>query len=229
MVSTPMIEILIVDDDAEYSSQLATLLSHSSEIRIVGIADSGESALELIPQLQPDIVLLDIDMPGIGGLATLQLIVQNFDNVQPVILSAFPHPENVERALGAGARGFLVKGSTMQDLVTQLRTVVQGKIPIDSEPEQVLISNVSKKIQVRDSFPEFAQGVSGLPERFRPLLPYLARGKSDKAISRELHLSVKTIRNYVTEILEVTACESRTEFAFKALSTGLVEVSPDLL
>lgn len=223
------IKILLVDDEAEYCNKLAALFSYSDQVEVVGMAHSGEEAIEIIPECQPEIVLLDIEMPGIGGLATVEMIIASFPAVQPVVLSAFPHPEYVERALAAGAKGFLVKGSDMQELIGQLQAVQQGRIPLDTEPEQVLISNASKKIQAREAYPKFLEGISALAERHLALLPYLVRGKADKAIAKDLHLSVKTVRNYVREILVATACESRTEFAFKALSTGVVEVSTDLL
>ncbi|NMW64400.1 response regulator transcription factor [Mobiluncus mulieris] len=222
------IKVIIVDDDVEYTTLLKRLFETRQEMTVVGIANSGNQALHLISQLHPEIVLLDIDMPGMNGVQTTKTIVERFPTTKVVILSAYPRLDYVEQALSCGARGFLVKGSDIDDMIGGLQAVRRGKTVLDNEPQTVLISSAQRKAKVIGAHPEFAKGLDNLDKRFRPLLPYLARGLSDKEIAKAQHLSVKTVNNYILEILRTTGCSSRTEFTFKALATGLVEIPDDL-
>lgn len=223
------IKVLIVDDDVEYASALGNLFAKQQKITVIGTAASGYQALDLIPQIHPEIVLLDIDMPGMDGIETTKCLVERFPNIKIVILSAYTYHEHVERVLAYVAKGFLVKGLDVYAMIDGLQAVKMGKTVLDKVPQTILISSAQRKAKARESYPEFVKGLDELSQRFRSLLPYLVRGLSDKNIARQLNLSVKTVHNYVQEILYATECSSRTEFTFKALATGLVAIPDDLM
>jgi DNA-binding NarL/FixJ family response regulator len=208
---------MLVDDHRVVIQGLEVLLGSYPSIEVVGVATSAADALEDYDRLRPEVVLMDVSMPGMSGIeATLELRRRD-PNARVIILSAFAAQNLVDQVVAAGAYGYLLKSVSGQDLVAAIAAAAGGRATFSSE--------VLSKHSSRGGTPAVGQG---LTHRELEVLAAMVRGHSNKEIARALALSSGTVRVHVSSILSKLAVENRTAAAFVAQQQGLVETGQPL-
>jgi DNA-binding NarL/FixJ family response regulator len=216
-----MIRVLICDDQWIVCEGLEAILSADPEIDVVGVAHDGVEALELIPETSPDIVLLDLKMPGMDGVQTTREIERRFPTLKVLVLTTYGADEWVFEAIRAGAAGYLLKGTPRESLIEAVRGTAAGRTHVDPSVAGKLFERV-----VQNEVPaEASRMLSALSERELDVLRLLARGYSNADIARQLYLSEGTVRNYVSGILTKLEVPDRTRAAVLALRYGLIKLS----
>jgi DNA-binding NarL/FixJ family response regulator len=200
-----MIDVLVVDDHAVVRTGLACLLAATDDLRCVGAAADGPAALSLVEQLSPDVVLLDLSMPGQGGIGVTRALRQAGRRVRVLALSSFADPELVLDAIHAGADGYLLKGADAETILAGIRSVAAGGAPIDPTVATCLLGDV------RD---HAADG--GLTGREQEVLELIRQGQPNRSIARQLRISERTVKAHVTHILQRLGVSDRTQAALWA-------------
>lgn len=214
MSETKTIRVLLVDDHAVVRSGLSAFLLAYDDLELAGEASSGERAVALCRQVQPDVVLMDLMMPGMDGVAATKLIRETCPAVQVVALTSFKEKELVEGALRAGAIGYLLKDVSADELARAIRAAAAGKATLASEAAQVLIQSTRA--------PADKPGFD-LTAREREVLALMAAGLNNQQIAEQLVVSVSTAKFHVSSILSKLNAASRTEAVSIALHHHLVE------
>jgi two-component system, NarL family, response regulator DesR len=201
-----MIRLVLAEDQLLLRNALASLLALEGDIEVVGQAGDGVTALRLLREAQPDIALLDIDMPGLTGLDVLKACAAEQLPTQIMILTTYGRPGYVREAIDAGARGFMIKDRPVPELADALRQVLAGEMVIDPN---LAVS---------------ALGIAANPlsERERAVLRASAGGLTIRAIAGELYLSASTVRNYLSQAILKTGARTRAEAYATALNNGWI-------
>jgi len=215
-----MIKVLICDDQDLVCEGLKGILSTDPELKIVGIANDGAEALEMIPACQPDLVLMDLKMPIMNGVQATRQIRQQYSRVQILVLTTYDADEWMFDAIRAGARGYLLKDTPRERLITAIKEAAAGQTPVDPAVAGKLFAHVTHQIAVPD-----AAIASQLSEREKEVLGLLAKGLSNAEIAARIYLSEGTVRNYVSSIFEKLGVEDRTQAAVLAIRCGLANLS----
>lgn len=208
---TPVIRVLVVDDHALHRDGARAILAQHPDIEMVGDADSAEMALALVDRLLPDVVLMDIRLPGMGGIEATKRIRTDHPGVRVLVVSAYNDDEYVRGALEAGAAGHLSKAAPGRELAEAIRTVAAGHTVV---PPDVLV-----RLLVG---PEGVPGAPALSERERAVLECLARGLPNRQIAERLHISPRTVERHCESLYAKLAVHSRTEAVVAAFASGLV-------
>lgn len=214
------LSLLIAEDDIELRTRLVQILSRRAELTIVSAVGDGAAALESAQRLSPDIALLDARMPVLDGLGTAELLKGTVPNTTVVLYTAFAVPGLRERAIAAGVRGILSKDLPPEQLVMNLLAAHSGTrviSPALDAPASLVPAST------HDDNSAFAAALEDLPERLRPVLAELAQAKSNREISRALSLSESSARTYVSQLITLLGCSSRTEVAIRAHRCGIGE------
>jgi len=191
----PELRILIVDDHAILRDGIRSLLERQEDLRVVGEAGDGRQALALVAELQPDIVLMDINMPDMNGLEATHLIVEQYPQIKVLILTQHDNHEYINSLLQAGAAGYVLKRSGGRELLTAIRQVhSQGAYLEASVARQVLNHYTNPEITAKN-------GLAALTEREYQVLQLIAKGKSNKEIAHALVISPKTVSVHRTNIM----------------------------
>lgn len=208
------IRVLIADDHPVFRFGMRALLSAESDIEVLGEATTGKQAVEMSNSLHPDLVLMDINMPGIHGIeATRQVLKQN-PSIGILILTMM-EDDTVLAALRAGARGYLLKGAEGEETLNAIRTVASGGSVFSPEvADRVIGFVIGAKHASHEAFPD-------LTEREFEILEMMARGLTNTAIANRLVISEKTVRNYVSIIFKKIQVTSRGEAIAKAHKAGI--------
>lgn len=214
MPSQKPIRVMTVDDHQILQMGIKFLLLAFDDIELVGEAFSGEEALRLCGETQPDIILMDVMMPGWDGLSTTRAIRARYPQVQVVILTSFQGKELVQQATQAGAIGYLLKGVPIDEIAGAIRTAAKGQPALCSEAAQALI-------QAANSIGGPALG-KDLTERQQEVLSLMVDGLSNNDIAERLILSPSTIRHHVSEVLSKLHAANRAEAAALAVRHNLV-------
>jgi DNA-binding NarL/FixJ family response regulator len=209
--------LLICDDQATVRDGLRLMLSLEPDLEVIGTAQNGAEALELVAQTGPDLVLMDLKMPVMNGIEATRRIVDGFPATRVLVLTTYDADEWVFDAVRAGAAGYLLKDTPRAELVAAVRGTVAGKGYIDPAVAGKLLQNVAQ----RATTPGVASWLAQLSEREHEVLHLLARGLSNAAIAQTLHLSEGTVRNYVSTILVKLNVTDRTQAAILAIRQGL--------
>jgi NarL family two-component system response regulator LiaR len=209
---TERIRVMIVDDHLMVRDGIRTFLSVYDDLEVVAEAENGEQALALCTQLQPDVILMDILMPGMDGPSTTQQICEKFHDIMVIALTSFVEDEMVQSALQAGAIGYLLKDVQPDRLAQAIREANQGRGIIDTAAAQALIS-----ASQAEQMPEFE-----LTPREREILGLMVSGKTNKQIAESLTLSLGTVRFHISNILSKMGVSNRTEAVSLALQNNLV-------
>jgi len=191
-------KLLIVDDDALIRKSLSITLARESDITVVGTASDGAEALHMCEAHLPDILLMDIRMPGVDGIAATRLIKQRYPDIRIMMLTTFDDKPNIQQALAAGADGYLVKTDKISDIAGKLRIMMDGT--------GVLGADVLKKLAETEN-PALEQ----LTQRERDIARLVAQGLTNKEIAAQLFLSEGTVRNNIVVIMEKLAVTNRTQ------------------
>ncbi|MDG4757270.1 response regulator transcription factor [Micromonospora sp. WMMD710] len=210
-----MIRVLLVDDERMVCAHLRTILT-ASGLDVVGEAYDGAEAVEAAVRLRPDVMLIDLRMPGVDGLTAIERIATLPTPPRIVALTTFDLDEYVLRALRAGAVGFLVKSTAPEELADLVRVAASGNTVLSPMAAQRLIGSTGHRHRqhVRDI-------CASLTDREREVLEGLGAGWSNHQIGRRLHLSEATVKGYVSRLLVKLDCKNRTEAALLAHQAGL--------
>ena len=201
--------VLIADDHRLMLEGIRAALSGADDIEVVGEAQEGSQVLPLVGQLKPDVVLLDIRMPRLDGLACLELMRKRHPQVKVVVLSVFSDPDHIEAALKRGANGYIVKSINPLDLASALRQAVEETV--------YHVLGIPVNDQQRDA------REAGLTEREITILAGVARGLSNRALGKELWVTEQTVKFHLTNIYRKLDVANRTEAARAAYRLGIVE------
>jgi two-component system, NarL family, response regulator len=203
------IRLLLVDDHVIVRAGLKTLLESQPGLRVVAEAGSGMSALDQCAAEHPDIVLMDLRMPGMSGVETTAAIQARFPNIRVIVLTTFGADEDIYRAVQAGARAYLLKTTNRAELVEVIKGVHQGDYRLAPE--------FAARLAQRIAEPQ-------LSARELEVLQWIVRGQSNKEIAATLNLAENTVKNHVKTILEKLHVKDRTQAATTALQRGLVHL-----
>lgn len=214
MTEPKTIRVMLVDDHAVVRSGLSAFLLAYDDLELAGEASSGERAVALCRQVQPDVVLMDLMMPGMDGVTATKLIREKCPAVQVIALTSFKEQEMVEGALQAGAIGYLLKDVSADELARAIRAAAAGKPTLASEAAQVLIQSTRAPAEKRGF---------DLTAREREVLALMAAGLNNQQIAERLVVSVSTAKFHVSSILAKLNAASRTEAVSIALHHHLVE------
>jgi DNA-binding NarL/FixJ family response regulator len=210
------VRLVIVDDHALFREGLAAILSADESFDIVGQGGSCDEAVQLAKDLLPEVILLDIDMPG-GGLKAAQVISNDYPFTKIVILTASEDDDHLIAALKTGARGYILKGVAARELIRILKAVADGESYV---PPALAASLLLDMHQPRTDQRKPADPVDELSERERQILEGLASGLSNREIGQNLFLSEKTVKHYMTNILQKLHVRNRVEAALLAQKSG---------
>lgn len=213
-----MIRVLICDDQVVVTDGLEMILAADPDIEVVGMAHDGAEALELIPDTHPDLVLMDLKMPGVNGIQATREIKQRYPEVKVLVLTTFGEDEWVFDAVRSGAAGYLLKGTPRAELVAAIKGTAAGETFIDPSIGGTLLSHVAKTTTQHDT-----TITADLSERELEILKLLASGLTNTEIAARLFLSKGTVRNYISAILTKLDVEDRTQAAVLAVRHGLAD------
>ncbi len=199
-----MIRVLIAEDQAMVRGALASLLSLEDDIEVVAEVERGDRVLEQARATQPDVALLDIEMPGLDGIATAALLAREQPGVRTLILTTFGRPGYMRRALDAGATGFLLKDAPASELAAAIRAVAAGRHAIDPELAAQAL----------------AEGDSPLTPREHEVLAAAAKHATAAEIAAAIHLSEGTVRNYLSAAMQKLGARNRREAIERATAKG---------
>ncbi len=213
-----MIRVFICDDQAVVCDGLEMILSTDPEIQVVGTAYDGLEALQAIPEAKPDVVLMDLKMPGMNGIQATREIHQKYPQVKVLVLTTFGDDEWVFDSIRSGAAGYLLKGTPRSELIKAVKGTVTGKTHIDPEVAGKLFAHIAQSSDQQDT-----TVADELSERELDVLKLLAQGLTNTEIAERLYLTRGTVRNYVSSILAKLKVEDRTQAALIAVKHGLVK------
>ena len=213
------IRVLVVDDDALVRAGLSMLLAGVEEIVIVGEAADGSEVAHAVAEHEPDIVLMDIRMPGMDGLAATELLRAHDDAPEVIVLTTFEVADDVLRALRAGASGFLLKDTPPADIVRAVRAVAAGEPMLSPTITRRLIGHVTDG-ETHDRQRHAREQLDRLTEREREVAVAVGLGKSNAEIGRELYMSVATVKSHVSRVLEKLEFNNRVQIALLAHDAG---------
>lgn len=209
-----MIRILLVDDQPIIRQGLRSMLESNPDMQVVGEADNGQRALAQVPLLQPDVVLMDIRMPVMDGVAATQAMAQLHPDVRVLVLTTFDDHEYVSQAMRLGARGYLLKDTEPEELALAIRAVYKGHTQLGPGLMEKALLSPEPVISATEPPPELAQ----LTPRELEVLQLIASGANNREIAQTLYLSENTVKNYVTSILNRLNLRDRTQAALFAHS-----------
>jgi two-component system invasion response regulator UvrY len=210
-----MIRILLVDDHAVVRTGFRLLLQSHAEVEVAGEGDSGESACRLYTELRPDVVVMDIAMPGMGGLEALKRIRARHPRARVLALSAHDDPMHARRALREGALGFLSKRSAPEALFEAVTTVAAGKRYLDA--------GVARKLAFADLEGTASSPLERLSEREFEVFMRLARGATVQRIAEDLKLSASTVGTHLYNVKQKLEVSNQSELTLLAIRHGLIE------
>ncbi len=209
-----MINLLIADDHSIVREGLKQIVAQSPEMAVLGEAINGQQVLDLVHKTDYDLILLDIAMPGRGGIDTLKQLKILKPEIPVLILSMYPEDQYAIRAIKAGASGYLTKESAPEELIGAIKKVARGGKYVSSDLAEKLVENLGKNIGKQDH--------TTLSDREYQVMVMIASGKTVKEIGDELSLSVKTISTHRTRALKKMGMKNNAEFTYYAIKRGLV-------
>lgn len=213
-----VIRVLIVDDHAVVRRGLRAFVESESALEVIGEAGDGEQAIDLLSEWRtlgrpaPDVVLMDLQMPRMGGAEATERITARHPDVKVVILTSFGEVERVHAALAAGAAGYLLKDAEPEEVATAIRAAAAGEVHLDSA--------VAAQLTRRMSAPRI--GLTALTAREREILALVAQGYANREIAERLVISERTARTHVSNVLSKLRLASRTQAALLAIREGLI-------
>ncbi len=210
-----MIRLLIIDDHEMVREGLKAMLTAEADFEIVGEAANAEQAYELIARSHPDVILLDIRLPGVSGIEVCRIVTERYPETAVIILTTFSDETLVAQCIQAGARGFIVKDIERFDLKRSIRAVARGEAAIDPKAAVAVLAQLRRAPQLSDE---------PSPEPLSPqqlvILRLIAQGLSSREIATQLYLSENTVKGYVQEMLHRLGVKNRTEAVMVAVKQG---------
>jgi DNA-binding NarL/FixJ family response regulator len=205
-----MIRLLIADDHAVVRTGLRELAATFDDVELVGAAANGEEAVALCAEREPDVVLMDLEMPVLDGIEATRRITEAYPGIAVVVLTSFSDRDQILRALDAGAIGYLLKDAEPDELEKAVRAAARGEAPLDPRAGRALLSARSA-----------GSPLDALSDREREVLAMVAQGLPNKLIARELEISEKTVKAHLTSVFRSIGVTDRTQAALWAERNGL--------
>jgi DNA-binding NarL/FixJ family response regulator len=216
---TVTVRVVVVDDEPMVCAHLRTILGSADDLQVVDEAHDGAAAVEAVMRSRPDVVLMDLRMPGVDGLTAIERINQLSDSPAVVALTTFDADQYVLRALRAGAAGFLVKSTPPEDLIRLVRVAADGNMVLSPAAARRLIAASADQQSTRQRAREL---VESLTEREREVLACLGEGLTNAQVAGLLYLSEATVKGYVSRMLDKLGCANRTQVGLLAHDAGIV-------
>ncbi|MFZ5808129.1 MAG: response regulator [Chloroflexota bacterium] len=216
-----MIKVVVCDDQAVVCDGLEMILNSDPQIQVVGKAYDGDEAVEIVEKTAPDLVLMDLKMPGTNGIQATQAIRRKMPQVKVLVLTTYGDDEWVFDAIRSGADGYLLKGIQREALIRAVKGTLEGQTHVDPAVAGKLFTSVARSAPPD----EHSRLSETLSERELEILKRIGRGYSNAEIAEELFLTRGTVRNYVSAILAKLGVEDRTQAAILAIQYGLIEKS----
>ncbi len=225
--------VLIADDHPLYRDALKQIISRQSNLRVVGEAADGQEALELCRRLRPDLVLMDVRMPQMDGLAATRAIKEEFPHTIVLILSSFEDPNYLLEAIRSGAAGYALKYVSAQQLTDVIQRALRGEFPLDQEVTKGLLLRLVDETK-EEKLADLSLPRRPLEKRTEPavlesltpreieVLELLARGQPNQEIAQSLSTSVSTVKKHVRQIIAKLGVSDRTQAAIRAIELGLL-------
>jgi len=214
-----MVRVVVVDDEPMVCAHLRTILGSADDIEVVDEAHDGAAGVEAVIQARPDVVLMDLRMPGVDGIAAIERISALTEPPVVVVLTTFDADQHVLRALRAGAAGFLVKSTPPKDLIGLVRVAAEGHMVLSPAAARRLVAASSDSQQARDRARKL---MASLTDREVEVLRCLGAGMSNAQIAAQLYLSEATVKGYVSRMLDKLGCANRTQAGLLAHDAGIV-------
>jgi DNA-binding NarL/FixJ family response regulator len=216
------IRVLVVDDHTVVRQGLRMFIEMQSDMEVVGEGSNGVEAVEMAARLEPDVILLDLVMPEMGGIEATRRILERTPQAHVLILTSFGEDEQVFPAIRAGAQGYLLKDIQPNELVQAVRAAYQGKVQLHPNVARRLMTAVSVDAPAREAkLSNQGRELGGLTEREREVLDLIARGLSNREIAEKMVISEKTVKTHVSNLLDKLGLEDRTRAAIWALKHGM--------
>ena len=214
------LRILVAEDHPLFRKGMVSLLESVPEFEVIGEAATGEEAVSRAAQLQPDVVLMDLQMPNVNGIEATRRILQESPNVRVLVVTLFEDDDSVFMALRAGARGYVLKDAEEEEMVGAIRAVGRG--------EAIFSPNVAERVLAyfANLHPAPPQVFPTLTDREREILHLIAQGHPNPSIAKQLHLSTKTVGNYVSNIFAKLQVADRAQAIIRAREAGLGHEGP---
>jgi DNA-binding NarL/FixJ family response regulator len=207
------LRVLLVDDHAIVREGLRALLGEDAGVQIVGEASNGNEATEMAARLTPDLVLMDLKMPGLPAPDAIRVIRARTPSTQVLVLTSYVDDDQVQAVLGAGALGYVLKDVAKAELLRAMTTVARGEPWLHAEAQRLIVNRIRRPAQL--------DPMELLTDRERSVLKLIAQGKSNREISKALSLTEGTVKGYVSNILAKLKLEDRTQAALLAVRHGL--------
>ena len=218
--SVEKIKVLIVDDHKVVRQGLRTFLELQEDVLVVGEAGDGQEAVEMVHQLNPNVVLMDLVMPRLDGISATRQVKSLDSDIKVIALTSFTEDDKVFPAIQAGASSYLLKDVSPEDLVEAIRAVYRGEARLHPDIARKLMEQVARR-----TAPTRESPMENVTERELEVIDLVAQGRSNQEIAKELVISEKTVKTHISNILSKLQLEDRTQLAIYAIKNGLV--SPD--
>ena len=222
-----MIRVVLADDQPLVRAALEMVITETADVEVVGEAGDGAEAVRLAAELQPDVVVMDIRMPGTDGIEATRQVTATGGPTRVVVLTTFDEDEHVYAALRAGASGFLVKDMALDDILAAVRVVAAGDALIAPSVTRRLIGAFAgqhPKLSPNPAAVPASRRLDAITDREREILTLVGRGLSNTEIAAELVLSIATVKTYMTRLLAKLDARDRVQLVILAYETGLVSV-----
>ena len=216
------IRVLLVDDQGLFREALATLLGLHSQLEIVGEAGDGEAGVALAQTLRPDVVLMDLRMPGMSGVEATRRLRSLVPEARVLVLTTFEDDDEVLAAIEAGAAGYMLKASPAEKLVEAICTVMRGGSPLEPSVASKVMAELAR-LSRRQSEERCQRLADPLSARELEVLRALCEGLSNKEIGSKLGLTEGTVKNHMTQVLSKLGALDRTQAALRAHALGLLK------
>jgi len=218
MANSEKIKVLIVDDHQVVRQGLRTFLNLNEDLQVIGEAGNGEEAVEKAAKLSPDVILMDLVMPRLDGIAATEIIKASNPDVKVIALTSFTEDDKVFPAIQAGASSYLLKDVSPDELVGAIRAAHHGEARLHPEVTRRLMDQFTSRSESAKPAPG-----SQLTKREREIIRLVAQGKSNREIAKILVISEKTVKTHISNILGKLDLDDRTQMAIHAIKTGLVD------
>lgn len=212
--------ILLVDDHQIMREGLMSLMAGEPDLEVVGDASDGRQAVQMARRLKPDLVVMDISMPGLSGIEATRKILDELDRVRVLALSMHADPRFVAGALEAGAHGYMIKDCTSQELLECIRTVAGGGTYLSPQVAEVVVKGFVRRLGEETGTPP----ASVLTPREREVLQLLVEGHTVKAIAERIHLGIKTVETHRRNIMEKLGLKNMVDLIKYAMREGVVSL-----
>ncbi len=214
-----VIRTVLAEDDTRLQEAFREIALHAESIDLLGVASDGEQAVQLAMQFEPQVILMDIQMPRLNGIEATRRIKRALPNVQIVIWTIFDDDQHVFEAIKAGAVGYLLKDSPAHEIVEGIHAAARGESLLHPAVARRVIQEFQRMRATVEKAPDL---LCELTAREMEVLRLLAEGKRNREIAAQLFLTEKTVKNYISSILYKLQVNSRTEAALKAVQGGLI-------